>query len=151
MKQIEILKIFVHITQIQKLESRIGTTQMILFDGTCSGSYLNGKILPGGVDTQQYGTDSGTGGILSARYMIEGIDFSGTCCRLYIENESKAGEKITYPKIRTDSMALQWLETAELSGTLGIKNGTPEITVYASLPEDTEIRIKESENQGEKQ
>ena len=41
-----------------------------------------------------------------------------------------AGETITRPVIYTDSIALKWMETASMYGTLTVVEGQPVITIY---------------------
>ena len=81
-----IMEVFVDIDpeEISKVESASGTVIMIPFWGTVSGEIFNGKILPGGVDTQVVDCN----GIkhMSARYMLEGEDNTGESCKIYIEN-----------------------------------------------------------------
>lgn len=40
------------------------------------------------------------------------------------------GETITRPVIYTDSIALKWMETASMYGTLTVVEGQPVITIY---------------------
>jgi len=40
------------------------------------------------------------------------------------------GETITRPVIYTDSIALKWMETASMYGTLMVVEGQPVITIY---------------------
>lgn len=84
-----ILKLTIHCHEVFEVQSQTETIRMILFDGTCSGPYLEGRILPGGVDTQHQNPD-GTG-TLSARYMIRGTTPDGTTAMLYIDNRAKLG------------------------------------------------------------
>ena len=106
------------------------TVQMISFDGRCDGDYFRGEILPGGVDTQIYYKDQPSK--LSARYLVQGIDHTGRGCRIFIENNGIMydGETITRPVIYTDSIALTWMETASMYGTLTVVEGQPVITIY---------------------
>jgi hypothetical protein len=94
---------------------------MIPFTGEVTGRYFQGKVLPGGVDTQIIGKhdDRHT---LSARYMLEGKDYTGEPCKIYIENNGniyKRQKNIlfrTYPKIITNSKALDCLSKDVLFG-----------------------------------
>ena len=91
---------------------------MIAFSGEADGAYFRGKILPHGVDTQK--SEEGKPLQLSARYMLEGIDYTGKQCRLFIENngEEAGGQIVTKPRIYTDSESLSWMEGAALCGTV---------------------------------
>ncbi len=91
---------------------------MIHFTGEADCKNFKGKILDGGVDTQKI--DDGKT-FLSARYILEGTDFEGNPCKIFIENngEVKTGEQlITIPSVTTDSKALEYLETSALKGTI---------------------------------
>lgn len=94
---------------------------MVPFTGEATGELFNGHIIGTGVDTQKY--REGQPGQLSARYMLEGTDCTGTACRIFIEN-SLHDEAGWHPKIVTDSEALSYLEEADLIATVdGIEDG----------------------------
>ena len=126
----EVLKLYIHVNGCEKVESECATVQMISFDGRCDGDYFRGEILPGGVDTQIYYKDQPSK--LSARYLVQGIYHTGRGCRIFIENNGIMydGETITRPVIYTDSIALKWMETASMYGTLTVVEGQPVITIY---------------------
>lgn len=127
----ELLKIYIHIIETNRVESASGTVQMILFDGRCEGEYFHGKVLPGGVDTQKYINDQTP--TLSARYIMEGQDCKGNPCRIFVENNAVSGTEdgVTEPCIYTDSEELRWMEKAQLSGRLVVIGDEPVITIYA--------------------
>lgn len=114
----EVLTIDVKLTGFHEVKGGAGAACMITFDGTASGPFFSGKILPGGVDTQKeyYGEPRS----LSARYILEGTDDKGEKCSVFVENNGTVGKDgiRTVPKIFTDSVSLRWLETAQLSGTV---------------------------------
>ena len=87
------------------------TIVMIPFTGEASGLYFTGSVTGTGMDTQKIEND-GTFR-LSARYMLEGKDFEGNDCRVFIENQGNPDTGLT-PSIVTDSPALADWETAEL-------------------------------------
>ncbi len=94
---------------------------MIPFSGTAQGPYFNGRILGEGVDVQKI--DKNGKRVLSARYMLEGEDFMGQKCRIFIENEGCPGE-IYRPLLVTDSQALAGWEKETLWDTVeGIPGG----------------------------
>lgn len=96
------------------------TVVMIPFNGNASGEYFSGKIIGTGVDTQKYKKDGINS--LSARYTIEGIDFKGQNCKIFIENN--VSDDSWTPTITTDSIALKDWETAALRSTIdGTKDG----------------------------
>jgi len=118
----EVLTVNVKIESAYDLKNDNGDSAvMILFTGNATGKYFEGNILPGGVDTQIIGK-SGYKHTLSARYMIEGKDHTGENCRIFIENNGNFGNAPegvlfrTYPKIITDSEALDFLNHALLVG-----------------------------------
>ncbi len=90
------------------------TIRQVLFDGEAEGNVFNGRILPGGVDTQV--VESSGEGTLSARYILEGKDADGRLCKMYIDNRGRLSEKVTYPTIRSDSAGLDALGNSPLVG-----------------------------------
>lgn len=122
----EILRVYVNVTECHEVVSGDKTVRMLPFEGTCDGPFFKGTIMSGGVDTQK-GYADGTG-TLSARYMIEGTDCEGNACRLFIENNAKFNEP-TVPSILTDSPALKWMETAKLQGRLEFPDGKLNIVI----------------------
>jgi hypothetical protein len=126
MKFEEVLTVNVKVESAFDVKNENGDSAvMILFSGDVTGKYFEGKVLPGGVDTQIIGK-SGSRHTLSARYILEGKDHTGENCRIFIENNGNFGntpEGImfrTYPKIITDSKALEFL-----NGDLLVGEGYP--------------------------
>ena len=120
----EILRVHVTVERGDKVESTGKTVCMVAFSGTADGPYFQGRILPGGIDTQTY--KEGAPAALSARYMLEGVDDRGEPCRLFIENNGTEvdGAMRTVPTIVTDSVSLRWMEDAALRGTVdGTEDG----------------------------
>lgn len=130
----EVLTVRVRIKETYEVHGQRGLARMILFDGEGEGSGFYGKILPGGVDTQQVHDDGKLE--LSARYMLEGTDGSGKSCLVFIENVGIANDKgyieKTHPKIRTNSTTLSWLETSVLLGTISAWEKGVIIHIYLS-------------------
>ncbi len=121
----EVFSVDVVIDSSYEVKSEGGDACMITFHGESNCENFKGKILPGGVDTQKqfaYGERT-----LSARYILEGVDYTGEHCRIFIENNGyfqKDGTIKTEPMILTDSKALCWMMTADLTGTVtGAPNG----------------------------
>jgi hypothetical protein len=116
----EILTIDVILTEFNEVKGHNGDACMILFNGYCHCDIFNGDILNGGVDTQKQDTGSSTR-TLSARYILQGKDYEGKDCRIFIENNgvTEGGEFVTTPKILTDSEALKILENMDLVGSIG--------------------------------
>ena len=115
----EVLRIKVYLTDNIVTEGGADRAVQLPFTGDCDGPLFKGKILPGAADTQRIGPDGR--GTLSARYTLEGVDDTGTPCRLFIDNAALLGKEgigVTRPTIRTDSASLRWLETADLTGRI---------------------------------
>ena len=74
----ELMKLYINITEMYELNSGGGTVRMILFDGRCEGECFHGRILPGAVDTQRSEKDGG--GTLSARYMLDRSSMEPAVC-----------------------------------------------------------------------
>ncbi len=94
---------------VAQLKGSAGEVVMIPFGGTVRGEIFNGRILPGGVDTQTVNPN----GVrhMSARYMLEGVDNTGEHCRIYVENNGWfSGDMVmpfkTIPTFFTDSKTL---------------------------------------------
>ena len=125
-----VLEIEVAIDGSIDVKGSTGQATMIKFHGQCNCENFKGEILPGGIDCQkQLGNNART---LSARYVLEGTDNTGTFCKIFIENNGtmEGGEMKTKPIILTDSFALKWLETADLYGTIGMRAGGVLISIY---------------------
>ncbi len=90
------------------LKGPAGEVVMIPFTGTVTGELLNGKVLPGGVDTQRVNQN----GVrhMSARYMLDCVDKDGEPCKVFIENngwfETQSAPFKTIPTFITDSKKL---------------------------------------------
>ena len=121
----EVLSVDVVIDNAYDVKGNRGNATMITFHGESNCRNFKGKILPGGVDTQKQ--PAGEVRTLSARYILEGEDYTGEHCHIFIENNGNIGADgtiATTPRIFTDSAALNWLETADLTGTVnGTTNG----------------------------
>lgn len=106
---------------------------MISFSGTLTGPYLNGKILPGGIDCQTIDKDKVNR--LSARYMVE-LDNGD---RVFIENNGVSYNKqdknyfMCTPKFMTNSEEYSWLNTdVFVAYAEGVSEGV-KITVYRCI------------------
>ena len=92
------------------LRAAHGEAAILPFGGTVSGEVFNGRVLPGGADCQT--VDANGVRHMCARYMLEGTDFMGAKCRVYIENNGwfSGGTPTmpfkTVPTFLTDSEAL---------------------------------------------
>lgn len=83
---------------------------MIPFTAVASGRFFTGKTVGTGVDTQKI--VKGEEAFLSARYMLEGEDFAGNKCRVFIENQGNFRDGFK-PMLVTDSPVLKDWEYAE--------------------------------------
>ena len=128
----EILRIEVRLTGCNEVAGGTERVVMLPFTGCCKGMLFTGEILPGGVDTQRI---DGAGRCrLSARYALKGVDSQGNDCQLFIENVAVSApgeEMLTHPSIRTDSPALRWLETAQLTGRIEHHEDHLEIVIFS--------------------
>ncbi|WP_035787341.1 hypothetical protein [Butyrivibrio sp. XPD2002] len=127
----EELTINVRTTGVQEVKGHTGTGRMILFDGDADCENFKGKILPGGVDTQKELDGKFT---LSARYILEGKDFEGKDCKIFVENNGEPGEDgqlKTVPRVLTDSEALSYLENKALFGSIEEIPGGVRIHVFS--------------------
>jgi hypothetical protein len=122
MKLEEVLTVNVKIESAIDLKNDNGdSVVMISFTGNVKSKYFEGQVLPGGIDTQIIGK-SGDRHNLSARYMFEGKDYKGETCRIFVENNGNMNKSLkdvlfrTYPKIITDSKALDFLNHDLLVG-----------------------------------
>ncbi len=120
----EILRVYVKIEESFTVNGQKTNVNMLHFSGHAESPYFKGVILPHGIDLQR--GEVGKPMDLSARYILEGEDYEGNKCRLFIENNgsnNEAGEMVTKPVIVTDSKALAWMEDAELTGSLSFEEG----------------------------
>lgn len=99
---------------------------MLPFTGTAEGPYFKGHILGEGTDTQRIYPDGRME--LSARYMMEGTDYKGNFCRVFIENNGSALDSCR-PTIVTDSVDLQFLEEEKLTAIVTPTNQGVEVRI----------------------
>lgn len=127
----EILTIDVLLKEFNEVKGHKGEALMILFDGYCHSEIFDGVILNGGVDTQRQDAGSNLR-TLSARYILQGKDFEGKECRIFIENNgtSDGGRFATTPKILTDSDALKELEDTDLVGSISSTDEEGHIQIH---------------------
>lgn len=128
-----ILKLNINLTKCIEVKGISQTARLALFDGSAEGEFFKGTILEGGVDTQKEYADSSKPGTLSARYVLEGKDYTGADCRIFVENNAIMGEAKTKPVILTDSKALSFLESAVLEGQIDTSSGELKILIYAEI------------------
>jgi hypothetical protein len=100
---------------------------MLPFTGTAEGPYFKGQILGEGIDTQRIYPDGRMN--LSARYMLEGTDYKGNSCRIFIENEGEALDSCI-PQIVTDSEDLQFLSDSKLTSVVTPTEQGVEVKIY---------------------
>lgn len=128
----EVLCLKIEMDEYVEVHGQRGRARMICFHGEVNSELFHGKVMPGGVDTQI--RETGGENRLSARYILEGTDYTGKNCRIFIENngtDPEQGDMIqTKPHILTDSEALSWLENADLSGTVSETDGVLYARIY---------------------
>lgn len=108
------------------VEGHSQTVVLVPFTGKAKGDFFNGKIIGSAVDTQRYKKD-GTNS-LSARYMIEGVDFEGKKCKVFVEN-NVSGESWK-PSIVTDSEVLKDWESSNLRSTVEDVDGGVIVKIF---------------------
>lgn len=121
-----VLTINVRTHAAEVLKSGSAKVTMIPFEGEAAREYFSGKTVGQSVDTQIARKD---GFSLSARYMLEGTDFNGEKCRVFIENNGTSTDSCN-PTVYTDSKALSFLEAAELSAVVECVEGGVIVRIY---------------------
>lgn len=122
-----LMEIRVKISDPVSVEGHTKTIVMIPFTAEATGKYFQGKTIGSCVDTQKI--DPGKPGVLSARYMLEGRDFQGDECRVFVENNGSDWSHMN-PMLITDSEALKEWETMEIYGTVEAIEGGVLIRFY---------------------
>ena len=105
---------------------------MIPFEGSAQGPVFSGTVTGRGVDTQKI--PKGGSARLSARYMLEGTDFAGAKCKVFIENNST--EEGLVPLFITDSPALAKYETMPLASRVTPIEGGVLVKIFAEQPQN---------------
>lgn len=105
-----IFTVTVEIKEPYGLAGEYESVNFVPFSARAQGRLFNGVTVEDGIDLQFFIDGKFK---MSARYMLEGKDFTGNKCRLFIENEGETLENCT-PRIVTDSEALKFLQTASL-------------------------------------
>lgn len=134
----ELMRICIQLNDTLALDSPSAGVRMLPFTGSVKSKLFTGRVLPGGVDTQLFPEPDR--GALHARYMLEGVDIKGKPCKMFIDNRAvmqNGAETVTYPRIYTDSEALRYLETADLTGSLDFSGGGLTIVIHS---QDTPTR-----------
>lgn len=126
-----LLEIEIEIDNIIDIHSDNASVSVVYFSGNTFSKFFKGKVMPGAADTQIHYKDKPT--TLSARYVLEGIDYENNNCKIFIENNGfeKDGNIITKPFIITNSPALKWIETANLFGKVISENNNLIIRIYS--------------------
>ena len=110
-----LLTIYVNILNGYAVNNGENGVVMIPFTGSAEGDFFVGDIIGTGVDTQMIKKDQLIS--LSARYMLEGSDYTGKACKIFIENNGSSLEHCV-PAIVTDSEALAFMQQASLASTV---------------------------------
>ena len=90
----------------------------VRFHGTADSDWFRGTVLPGAVDCQRQA--DGEPFTLSARYVMEGTDCTGSACTVFIENNGRemSDGMRTVPAVITDSEVLSGLTRGTLYGEI---------------------------------
>lgn len=107
------LLLTIHVTLTGSFDVDNGTEAVVMlpFTGKAEGEFFTGKTVGSGVDTQRL--ENGRLKRLSARYMLEGKDYTGAECRIFIENNGPSLDACV-PILVTDSKALAYWQKAAL-------------------------------------
>ena len=108
----ELMEIIIHCQPGVYVQGKHKGICMIPFTGETSGPWFQGKVIGTGSDTQQ--VKNGKITQLSASYMLEGVDYAGQKCRVFVENIGTDLENC-HPTIVTDSGALSAWEDMSLT------------------------------------
>ena len=130
--------IIVHVTvdnqNISRMEMPDGAVAIIPFTGTVEGELFSGKVMPGAADVQI--TNPAGVRHMCAQYMLEGTDYKGKSCHLFVENNGAfpedGGMIQTTPMILTDSPNLKFLEETTLRGLVDNEDGNLLIRIFAN-------------------
>ncbi|KAG4105164.1 hypothetical protein H8356DRAFT_1636700 [Neocallimastix lanati (nom. inval.)] len=144
----EVLVINIEISGVDQVISSKREATMIKFTGTVDHPNFKGTVLTGGVDTQFQENDKKR--TLSARYMIEGTDAEGQECKIFVENNGLSDTPTsmvsqTYPRIVTNCKSLEYLEEANLTGTLEMQGMMG--VIIRIYDEGTPSKAKKGKNQ----
>lgn len=131
MKEEMILEIRVRCLEALTVKGHSLDVCMIPFTGRCDGPYFTGSVLGAGVDTQKI--PHGGAARLSARYLLEGTDYTGAPCRIFIENQTDDAGALR-PMIVTDSDALAPWEQSALRSTVDPAPGGVTVRIYTIAP-----------------
>ena len=126
-----LLEIEIEIDNVIEIHGVSKSVSIVYFSGNAFSKFFKGKVMPCAADTQIHYKDKPT--ILSARYVLEGVDCENNNCKIFIENNGveKDGNIITKPFIITNSPALKWIETANLFGKVISENNNLIIRIYS--------------------
>ena len=100
------------------------------FEGTSKSPYFEGVILPGAADVQELKGLKPVSGCAS--YILEGTDYTGTACRITIDNIFD-GNTWT-PIVTTDSKALDFLIGAKCHAYPEGRKMGPLVRIYTRCP-----------------
>lgn len=109
-KMIMDFRVTVRREECSRLNCETGRVAIIPFDATVESDLFTGKTLPGAADVQV----TNAAGIrhMCAKYMFEGVDYTGVPCKLFVcnegffEPESRPKPFHACPRFMTDSQAL---------------------------------------------
>lgn len=113
------------------LEGSETSVNMIAFSAVIDDELFRGSTVTNGFDTQLCTAESFS---LSARYMLEGTDRSGSKCRIFIENNGTSTDNC-HPRIFTDSKELSFLEHTKLFSVVLPSDEGVTIKIYSQGPE----------------
>ena len=128
---VKLLTIDVSISDPFTVRGHKARVTMLPFTGTADGDYFTGRTVGPGVDTQTFTVrdDGSEEARLSARYMLEGKDYTGKACRIFIDN-SRHDSDGWHPVIVTDSEALAEWENTDLVASVDPIGGGVRVQIF---------------------
>lgn len=141
MEPIMIFHITITGSDVSHMEAGSGSAVIIPFTGYVESDLFTGRVLPGAADVQTVNA----AGVrhMCAKYMFEGMDYTGSPCKLFVENNGyfeRGSTQVPFeatPTFLTDSEALApYFHTARFRAE---GHGTPEgvdIRIFDVLKEE---------------
>ena len=123
----EILTIRVIVTHCEESTEGEIHKASIYFTGYCDTEYFQGTVFLEGCDVREQ--CPGAEEKVRAEYTLTGLDSLGKKCSLHIVNQRDG--KDFKPTVETDSLALKWMEQADLTAVLEYGKGGPTVRIFA--------------------
>lgn len=125
----EVFRVTLNDTKKETVNGNTCEVEMQYFKGTVEGTYFTGKVYKESSTVKKTYRNGKVA--RCARYILSGMDDTGTSCKIFIQDEAteEDGKISTRPVILTNSKSLAWMETADIQGRLSKDvDGTKVIT-----------------------